>query len=161
MTDIQIKTIYQRPSSRLVRLAFYSNGRWQFGSLERAGFLSDNDQRIYRIAVKFSLISESEGNPSRGSVIGQPGDYVGVDRLGVMSLITKEQYDYRFPKKKKSRYTAETSENLRDPNYITEIVRGSAAAASNTTPRITYTPSTGGSSTRTSGGSSGGGGGGY
>lgn len=168
MTDIQLKTIFPRKPSRLTSLAFYQNGRWQFGSLGNTAFVSDSDQKIYRIGVKFSLVSENENDPSRGLIIGQPGDYVGVDRLGTFSLITKEQYNYRFPKKSKPTYTAETSETLRDPNYITEIVRGSAATTSNTTPRTTYTPSTsrssggsgGGTYGGSSGGSSGGGGGG-
>ena len=161
MKDLEIRNALQRSPSPLVKLGLYVNGRWQFGSLAETSFITDNGQNIYRVAVRFSLIPQNVNDPSFGSVVGKPGDYVGIDRTGTLSLITKEQYSYRFPKKRKPAYTADTSEKLKDKNYITEIVRGSAPATSNTTPRTTYTPSTGGSSTRTSGGSSGGGGGGY
>ena len=161
MKDLELSDILQRSPSPLVKLGLYVNGRWQFGSFTEAGFITDDGQRIYRVSRRFALIPQNVNDPSRGRIFGNPGDYVGVDTFGVLSLITKEQYEYRFPRKKKPAYIADTSEKLKDPNYITEIVRGSAPATSNTTPRTTYTPSTGGSSTRTSGGSSGGGGGGY
>ena len=161
MNILQLTNKYRRPPAPLVRLAFYYNGRWQFGTLERSPFISSDDQKIYRLIVKFSLLPANVRDPARGSIIGNPGDYVGVDSLGVMSLITKEQYQYRFPKKRKPAYAPVTSESLKNPNYITEIVRGSAPTTSNTTLRTTSPPSTRGSSPRTSGGSSGGGGGGY
>lgn len=161
MKDIRLTNIGQVPRTSLKRLSFYANGIWQFGSLDRAPFILDNNQKIYRLTVKFQLLSEFVDDPARGLIRGQAGDYVGVDRFGNMSLITQEQYKLRFPKRRKRASAADTSEKLKNPNYITEIVRGSAPAASNTTLRTTSTPSTGGSSPRTSGGSSGGGGGGY
>jgi len=163
MKDLELTDIYERRPSPLVNLSTYVNGTWRFSSVAGLPYISDQGQKIYRMKVKFGLVPENYLSPNRRSVTGSPGDYVAVDSLGTMSLITKEQYDMRFPKKRKPAYTVDTSEKLKDPNYITEIVRGSTPTTSNTRPGTTYTPpppSTSRSGGGSSGGSSGGGGGG-
>ena len=173
MKDLELRDIIPRQASPLVKLALYVNGRWQFGSVTDSGGLSSDDQTIYRVSVKFSLVGQNQNDPSRGTLFGEPGDYFGIDRLGHLSLLTQEQYEYRFPREKKPSYSADSSESLKNKNYITEIVRGSAPGTSNTTPMTTYTPSTrttsvrapdsysGGSTGGSPGGGGGGGGGGY
>ena len=168
MKELDLTNIIQRRSYPLVKLGIYANGRWQFAGLPSESSVASEGQSIYRVANKFSLVPSNVNDPSQGKVFGESGDYIGVDRTGTISLITQKEYRFRFPRKRKTARPADTSEKLKDPNYITEIVRGSASTSSNTTPRTTYTPSTsrssggsgGGTYGGSSGGSSGGGGGG-
>ena len=156
MKDLELRDIFSKKPSPLVKLALYVNGRWQFGSVTESNGVSDEGQAIYRVPVKFSLVAQNVNDPSLGTLLGKPGDYFGIDRLGQLSLITQEQYDYRFPKKRKPTYSADNSEKLKDINYITEIVRGSKVVTSNTTLITTYTPVTGGSTGVSTGGTYGG-----
>jgi|TARA_R100000455_G_C6256564_1_gene112345 hypothetical protein len=168
MKDLELRDLIPQKPSPLVSLALYIGGRWQFGSVVESDAIPDDGQNIYKVSVKFSLVAQNQNDPSRGTLFGEPGDYFGIDRLGQLSLITQEQFEYRFPKKRKPGYSADNSEKLRNKNYITEIVRGSAPVTSNTTPITISAPSTSRTSViapdsysgGSTGGSTGGGGGG-
>jgi len=161
MKDLELRDILDRRRSPLTKLSVYTNGKWRFASVQGANFISDGNQNIYRGRTRFALLPNNVNDPKRGSLFGEPGDYIGIDSTGELSLITKAQYLQRFPERRSPRRPPDTSNKLKDPNYITEIVRGSTPAPSNSRPTTTYTPPTGGSSGGTSGGSPGGGGGGY
>ena len=167
MKDLELRDVLDRRRSPLTKLSVYVNGKWQFASVGSSNFIADGNQRIYRGVTKFALIPSTVNDPKNGTLFGEPGDYIGIDSFGELSLITKAQYLQRFPKRRSPSIPPDTSSKLKNPNYITEIVRGSTPAPSNTRPTTpTYTaPSTGGSTGGSSGGSSGGGtgggGGGY
>lgn len=167
MKDLELRDILDRRRYPLTKLSVYVNGKWQFASIQGASFISDGNQNIYKGRTKFALIPNNVNDPKSGELFGEPGDYIGIDSQGELSLLTAEQYKQRFPRKINPQTPADTSKKLKNPNYITEIVRGSTPAPSNTRPTTpTYTaPSTGGSTGGSSGGSSGGGtgggGGGY
>jgi hypothetical protein len=161
MKDLELKDIIQRQRPRLTKLSVYQNGKWVFATVQGATSIADSNQNIYRGRTRFALIESNVNNPEKGSLYGQPGDYIGVDSTGELSLITQESYKQRFPKRISPRRGADSSQKLKNPDYITEIVRGSQPAPSNSRPTTSTPPPTSAGSRGTSGGSSGGGGGGY
>lgn len=173
MKDLELNDILQRERNPLTKISVYVNGRWQFVSLSNP-IKTQGNQSFYRIIYKFGLIKSSVTTPINRTINGQPGDYVAMDSQGELSLVTRAQYEQIFPKLIEGQGAgADSSAKLKDPNYITQIVRGYTPPASNTAIQSTPPPpttggSTGGSSGGYSGGSSGGssggnsgGGGGY
>lgn len=161
MKDLELRDVLDRRRSPLTKLSVYVNGKWQFASVGSSNFIADGNQRIYRGVTKFALIPSTVNDPKKGTLFGEPGDYIGIDSFGELSLITKAQYLQRFPKRRSPSTPPDTSSKLKNPNYITEIVRGSQPAPSNSRPTTSTPPPTSAGSRGTSGGSSGGGGGGY
>lgn len=151
MKDLELKDVLDRQRIRLTKVSVYVNGIWQFAAVQGSTFV-DEGQTLYKSTYKFALIDQAVDDPKAGEIFGKPGDYIAIDPTGEVSLITAEQYKQRFPKRVKQPYMPETSSKLKNPNFLTEIVRGSQTTSSNTTPTPRYSPSTGG----TSGGSSGG-----
>lgn len=132
MKDLEEKDILLRTKTRLTRVSIYVDGVWRFGRLLTPTQIAEN-QNIYRMSVPFALVASTENNPRKGLLTGRPGDYVAADRSGELSLITVEQYNLRFPSRRKPAYKPETSEKLKGGDYITEIVRGSSPQRSNST----------------------------
>lgn len=161
MKDLELRDILDRRRYPLTKLSVYVNGKWQFASIEGASFISDGNQNIYRGRTKFALIPNNVNDPKSGELFGEPGDYIGIDSQGELSLLTAEQYKQRFPRRINPQTPADSSKKLKNPDYITEIVRGSQPAPSNSRPTTSTPPPTSAGSRGTSGGSSGGGGGGY
>ena len=161
MKDLELRDILDRRRYPLTKLSVYVNGKWQFASIQGASFISDGNQNIYRGRTKFALIPNNVNDPKSGELFGEPGDYIGIDSQGELSLLTAEQYKQRFPRKINPQIPADTSRKLKNPDYITEIVRGSQPAPSNSRPTTSTPPPTSAGSRGASGGSSGGGGGGY
>lgn len=125
MKDLEKRDIFPRKNPRLAKLSVYRGGEWLFSSpvdLKRV----TEDQSFYLISEKFGLVNENINNPGKPVKIGVPGDYVAVDRVGVMSLVTEAEFKMLFPAKKLSATKPLTSsEALKDPNFLTNIVKDS------------------------------------
>ena len=132
MKDLEQKDILNRTRTKLTRFSIYTRGSWRFGRLLSPTIIAEN-QSIYRMNVPFALIDSGETNPRAAKVRGVPGDYLASDSFGELVVITEEQYNLRFPTRRRQPYRTETSEKLKDGNYITEIVRDSQSVRSNTT----------------------------
>ena len=158
MKDLELKDILERQVESFTKISVYLNGQWQFATLVNP-IAVDNNQSFYRIDYKFGLAKSSQENPKKFSLFGNPGDYVAIDNVGIYSLVKKDQYKQLFnsksigqssvvPTQTSTNATPTTSASLKNPNYITEVVKGLAPKTSNSTtvqktqdkPKQSYTP---------------------
>jgi len=125
MKDLDTKDILKRERTRLTKLSIYLNGRWQFATLTNP-IRVDGNQSFYRINYKFGLVKDTISVPKIYTQAGEPGDFVAMDGTGELSLVKKADYKRQFPVLNKNPKTpADSSQKLKDPDYITKIVRGS------------------------------------
>ena len=158
MKDLELKDILARQVESFTKISVYLNGQWQFATIVNP-IAVDNNQSFYRIDYKFGLVKSSQNNPKKLSLFGNPGDYVAIDNVGIYSLVKKDQYKQLLnsksigqssvvPTQTSTNATPTTSASLKNPNYITEVVKGSAPKTSNSTtvqktqdkPKQSYTP---------------------
>jgi hypothetical protein len=125
MKDLELNDILNRTRIPYTKLSVYLNGIWQFATLTNPIRVEDG-QSFYRIIYKFGLTKNSETLPTNYTLEGSPGDYVAMDSTGELSLVKKDEYKRLFPVlNKKPKRMPDSSKKLKDPNYITKIVRGS------------------------------------
>lgn len=123
MKDINSKDILDRRGTRPTRLSVRRNGAYQFAELTNPLFEKDG-LTYYRISHAFGIVNERTVDPNIMLQRGKSGDYVAVDSTGLLTIITKKVYDMQFPKSNKRPVVLPTdSKKLKDPNYITNIVR--------------------------------------
>jgi hypothetical protein len=133
MIDLNLEGILDKPAETYTRVSAYLGGVWQFVALTNP-VKKANNQSFYRIDYKFGIVKTKQSDPAKITFAGNPGDYVALDTVGNYSLITKDQYQQMFsPKNSKSNAGPVSSAKLKNPNYITEIVKGSGPTASNST----------------------------
>ena len=123
MKDIDSRDILDRTGTRPTRLSVRRGGGYQFAELTNPLFEKDG-LTYYRIPYEFGIVNERTTDPSIMLQRGKSGDYVASDSSGLLTLITKKVYDMQFPKSNKRPVVLPTdSKKLKDPNYITNIVR--------------------------------------
>ena len=120
MKDLQFKDILVRKDLPLVRFSVFTNGRWSFASLVTPTRVTA-DQSFFLISYPFGLHKSASTNPSKYSVKGAPGDYISRDQLGIIALVTAPQYALQFPGPQEIPTPPLSSEQLRDPNFLTKI----------------------------------------
>ena len=125
MKDLELKDILAKGRVGYNKVSLYLNGKWQFAPLGNP-VITNESQTFFRVATPFGLVKSTETNPAKYTVLGNPGDYVALDQLGEVALVTKEQFKTLFPRKNTyPKQKPTTSSVLKDPNYITKIVRES------------------------------------
>jgi len=123
MKDINSKDILDRKGTRPTKLSVNKNGAYRFAELANPLFEKDG-LTYYRISSKFGIVNERTNDPNILLQRGKSGDYVAVDSTGILTIITKKVYDMQFPKSNKRPVVLPSdSKKLKDPNYITNIVR--------------------------------------
>ena len=140
-------SLYQNnifPSTPVVlnRASIYTGGVWSYYNPkpESADLVFQN-KYFYKMPVPFGLVDIGAISPKQVLQKGKIGDYLVRGSTGEYTIITKKQYKELFPvPNKNSPKMANTSKNLKDPNFITKIVKGSSPSNSNkTTPPTTST----------------------
>ena len=120
MKDLQLTDILARQESPLTRLAVYINGRWLFTSFNDP-VRTTLQQNFYLISTPFGLTSKGVTNAANNSFNGNPGDYVAEDKnQGVLSVVTASHYSMMFSSPQQIPITPESSEQLKNPNFITK-----------------------------------------
>ena len=119
MKDLQLEDILNRKAKPFTRLSVYLNGRWSFAAPSSATRITE-DQSFYLINYPFGLIKSGGNDPANYSVKGHPGDYVSIDKLGALALVTEANYNLLFPKDQQVPVSPPSSEKLRDPNFLTK-----------------------------------------
>ena len=143
MKDIEASDILNRPVRPLTLLSVYRNGRWIFGTPTNLVKTVEN-QNFYLISEKFGLAREGTSNPKIVARRGFPGDYVSRDQTGAYALVTEAEYKRIFPYSDKNPPSVpNNSDKLIDPNYLTNILKGSKPTVSNSTTIKPSSPSTG------------------
>ena len=120
MKDLELKDILDRKDTPLTRVTVYFNGKWSFANLS-SPTKSTEDQNFYLISYSFGLTKSNVLNPAQFSVKGDPGDYVSLDRQGVLALVTASNYALLFPSSQQIPTPPPSSEQLRNPNFLTKI----------------------------------------
>jgi|TARA_E500000305_G_C3976891_1_gene214777 hypothetical protein len=131
MKDLTIQDIYIKPQYETTQISIYARGRWLFGALTDP-VKSVGDSGIYRINLPFKLLKENDNNPASKGFTAPPGDYVSRDAQGVLTHIPEAVYKIYYPPiNSNPPYIPPTSSNLKDPNYLTNIVEESKNQDSN------------------------------
>tara|TARA_R110000765_G_scaffold183244_4_gene289141 strand:+ start:1642 stop:2211 length:570 start_codon:yes stop_codon:yes gene_type:complete len=119
MKDLQFKDILVRKDLPLVRSSVFVNGRWSFASLITPTRVTA-DQSFFLIIYPFGLHRSGSKNPSKYAVKGAPGDYISRDQRGFLALVTAPHYALQFPGPQQIPTQPLSSEQLRDPNFLTK-----------------------------------------
>ena len=123
MKDLDARDILNRTGTQATKLSIRLNGGYQFAELTTPLFEKDG-LTYYRIPYDFGLVNSRTQDPNIMLQRGESGDYVTVDAFGELTLITKKVYDMMFPKSNpRPKLLPRDSKKLKDPNYITNIVR--------------------------------------
>ena len=116
-----IKTLAKK-TLPLTRLAVYIDGRWVFANLANP-VRTTLQQNFYLISTPFGLTSKGVTNAANNSFNGNPGDYVAEDRnQGILSVVTASYYSLLFPFPQQIPITPTSSEQLKNPNFITKTL---------------------------------------
>ena len=119
MKDLQFKDILVRQDLPLNRASVYVNGRWSFASLITPTRIT-GEQAFYLMNYPFGIMKAGTKNPSKYAVKGAPGDYISRDQRGFLALVTASNYALLFPGPQQLPIAAPTSEQLKDPNFLTK-----------------------------------------
>ena len=113
------------------KLSILYQGKWIFFTPTQEVKKTEKNV-IYRIDYKFGLVKQDEDLPSKIVQIGNKGDYVSYDTLGIYSLLPAAEYKriYNKPSKEEPLITR-TSKNLKDPNYLTKVLQESPTSSYN------------------------------
>ena len=123
MKDLDARDILDRRGTNPTKLSIRINGRYQFGELTNPIFEKDG-LTYYRMPSDFGIVNSRTQDPNIMLERGKSGDYVAVDALGELNIITKKVYDMQFPKSNsRPKVLPSDSKKLKDPNFITNIVR--------------------------------------
>jgi len=131
---MDIRDVLKRPVKRTTRVSEYKEGRWSFIFLEgRSPSKVTPEQTYYRLNNKFGTATVYQTNPKQTASRGKPGDYIGRDTLGNVSVISAAEYLRLFPiPNQKPPTPAVTSDALKDPNVLTETFKKLKKPVSNT-----------------------------
>ena len=107
------------------RLTIYDGGNWVFGAVNSNALARQVDgSRYYRMAVTFGIINNEQTNPSVNLDTGVSGDYLVIDRNGILSIMKKKTYELKFttnPRQESPKATS--SRRLIDKDFYTENAR--------------------------------------
>ena len=129
--DLTSRDIFKRTLKVPTRLAQYKSGRWEF-VLPSNAVRATNEQTYYLLNSKFGLCDGPQQDATRTMFRGNPGDYLAVNRDGVMSVITRSEFARLFPTPNLSPpYRPRSSKLLRNPKVLTDTLKKSGRLASN------------------------------
>ena len=120
MKDLELKDILNRQDRPLGRLTIYLNGRWSFAGLTNP-VKATAEQFFFKIPFVFGLVESGVTDPTKFAQKGKAGSYVSQDRQrGQLAIVTEDQYFQLFPLASQTPTPPDSSELLRDPNYLTK-----------------------------------------
>ena len=89
--------------------------------------------------VKFGTKRGRATDPKVPYQRGMPGDYLGLDSLGVYTVLTEKQFLRLFPiPNQNPPHNPCTDKELRDPKFLTDVIQKQTAATSNTQYGTSY-----------------------
>ena len=131
MKDMTLRDILVKPVKPLTSLSIFKDGFWQFSyptNLTR----SYNNQSFYLMSYSFGLIREGTANPGVRAITGDAGDYVALNSTGEYALVTKAEYARQFPPPNLNPpERPNNSSQIKEKNFLTNILKGSGATVSN------------------------------
>ena len=131
MKDMTLKDILVQQVSPLTSLSIFKEGRWQFTGPTNQTMVGET-QTFFLMSYPFGLIREGISNPNERAFTGDPGDYVALDITGAYSLVTKAEYGRQFPPPNLNPPAQpNNSDQIKDKNFLTNILKGSESPVSN------------------------------
>ena len=126
MKDLEIRNIFPKNLNIPKRLSVYKNGNWQFTTPANP-IKVDKNQTFYRVNEAFGITNVFTDDPSKTIARGGVGDILIVLSTGTMRILPNSQYVSMYPDLVTIPPTTRTVNSLRlkDPNYITEVAKGS------------------------------------
>ena len=91
-------------TSRFVnRISVLRSGSWVFASIPRENFTTKTkNQTFYLISEPFGLCTAKQSNPAKTVDRGRPGDYIAASNSGQLIILSKEDFDLKYPRNKPS-----------------------------------------------------------
>tara|TARA_R110000803_G_scaffold120678_1_gene188711 strand:- start:229 stop:663 length:435 start_codon:yes stop_codon:yes gene_type:complete len=143
MKDMTLADILPKKDKPLTSLSLYKYGSWQFILPSNLIATKDN-QSFYRMSNVFGLVEHGVLDPTKVSRLGSPGDYVALDLFNNYTIITPAEYQRMFPTiNENPPEILNNSDQLKDPKFLTNILKGSASPASNSKTSKPTPPNTG------------------
>ena len=145
MKDMSPKDILLRQDRPLTSLSVYRNGVWRFEAVDYAAIKKrEKNQTFYLMSEAFGLVRQGTVDPKVRVVSGAPGDYISINIMGVYSLVTKAEYAMKFPPPNLTPPTPpNNSSQIKDKNFLTNILKGSGSTTSNSKTTKPTSPNTG------------------
>jgi len=143
MKDMTLNDILLKQDRPLYSLSVYRNGVWGF-AVPTTLTKTYNQQQFYLMSESFGLVRAGTSNPKVLARKGSPGDYVAVNQDGSYTLITAAEYKMLFPAPNLNPpEIPNNSDQIKDPNFLTKILKGYASAVSNSKTNKPTLPRTG------------------
>jgi hypothetical protein len=143
MKDMALNDILLRQDRPLTSLSVYRGGVWFFTSPTNLT-KTYNKQRFYLMSESFGLVKQGNTDPKVLATIGLPGDYIAVNQDGTYTLVSSTEYKRLFPPPNLNPpEIPNNSDQLKDPKFLTNILKGSGSPASNSKTSKPTPPNTG------------------
>jgi hypothetical protein len=131
MKDMTFRDLLVKTVKPLVYISIYKDGIWQFVSPLNPIKVYE-DQSFYLMSYAFGLVSQGTFDPKRRAVTGVAGDYVVLNSKGDYTLVTKAEYARQFPPPNlHPPERPNNSSQIKDKNFLTNILKGSGSPVSN------------------------------
>ena len=143
MKDMTERDILLRQDRPLTSLSVYRNGVWIFAAPTNLT-KTYNQQQFYLMSESFGLVREGNTNPRVSARRGAPGEYLAVSQDGSYTIVTRAEYDWIFPTPNLNPpEIPNNSKQLKDPNFLTKILKGYESGVSNSKTSKPTPPTTG------------------
>jgi len=124
-------TLFLRKVENFTKFSVNDNGYWDFSTLSNPERVA-NGLSFFKITSIFGILDENAEDPSKPAYYGNIGDYVVRNGSGSLAIMTQKQYIDRFiPTTLDIKRQALNSEELKNPGFITKLLRGSSPSVSN------------------------------
>ena len=132
MRNLTLNDLQTKREFPLRRISVYRGGAWSFTTFPSTDVsFRDGTNRFIQVGEKFGLCRTNQNDPSKSTFQGTAGDYIVVDALGSLSLLTKSLFDSMYPKKKENSYSTQNSKNFLNKKYMGNTVKKRTTTPSN------------------------------
>lgn len=142
MKDLSENDIFPKIKNPLTQVSVYLNGQWVFADVVNP--IIREGVEYYKMSKTFGVVRQGQPLPNRTFQRGKPGDYLSKSADGEFMVVPKQIYEDTFPVSITipKAPNPSTSNELKDPNFLTKVVSEYQQSGSNTTrgtePSVTY-----------------------
>jgi hypothetical protein len=106
MSDINPREIFVRRQTKRSRFSVQRSGIWGFENYNNYTITNVIDGVFYyKIPFKFGVLDSGQFNPNILQKIGEAGDYLSVDQLGNLDILTEANFLLKNPNLNKNKST--------------------------------------------------------
>ncbi len=142
MRNLTLNDLQTKREFPVRRISVYRGGSWSFTTFPSTDVsFRDGTNRFIQVGEKFGLCRTNQNDPSKSTFRGTAGDYIVVDALGSLSLLSKSLFDSMYPEKMESSSQTQNSSRFLNTKYMGNTVENSSLPPSNSSR--THSSSTG------------------